>query len=165
MLVVDGALSQPYFFISLYFKETRSQYYDALQRVRTAGDWEGWLRFFLIGVEAVAQEATRTAQALSELFRVDRARVETLGRAAPSALKVYDLLRQRILVSSTQAVDEVGLTWPTVQAALERLEKMEIAREVSGKKRNRLYEYTSQLRILDRGIDGPRDHPPEHQLV
>lgn len=152
MLVVDGALTQPYFFISLYFKENRSEYYDALQRVRTAGDWEGWLRFFLIGVEAVAQEAIGTAEALSDLFRIDRARVETLGRAAPSALKVYDLLRQRILVSSTRAVDELGLTWPTVQAALRRLEKMEIVREVSGKKRNRLYEYTSHLRILNQGV-------------
>ncbi len=66
-------------------------------------------------------------------------------------VKVYDLLRQRILVSSTQAVDELGLTWPTVQAALERLEKMEIVREVSGKKRNRLYQYTSHLRILSQG--------------
>ena len=74
---------------------------------------------------------------------------------APSALRVYDLLRQRILVSSTKAVDELGLTWPTVQAALERLEQMEIAREVSGKKRNRLYEYASQLRILNQGADPP----------
>ena len=155
MLVVDGVLSQPHFFISLYFKKNRSEYYDALQRVRTAGDWEGWLRFFLIGVEAVAQEATKTAETLAGLFKTDRARVETLGRAAPSALKVYDLLRQRILVSSTRAVDELGLTWPTVQAALERLEKMEIAREVSGKKRNRLYEYTSQLHILNQGADSP----------
>lgn len=151
MLVVGGALTQPYFFISLYFLENRSEYYDALQRVRTSGDWEGWLRFFLIGVEAVADEATRTAETLSDLFSVDRARVASLGRAAPSALKVYDLLRQRILVSSTQAVDELGLTWPTVQAALERLEKMEIVREVSGKKRNRLYEYTSHLHILNQG--------------
>ena len=155
MLVVGGALTQPYFFISLYFMKNRSEYYDALQRVRTDGDWEGWLRFFLIGVEAVAQEATRTAEALSDLFNADRARVETLGRAAPSALRVYDLLRQRIVVSPTWVVDELGLTWPTVQAALERLEKMEIAREVSGKKRNRLYEYTSQLRILDQGTQVP----------
>ena len=167
MLVVDGALTQPYFFISLYFKKYRSEYYDALQRVRTAGDWEGWLRFFLIGVEAVAQEATRIAETLSDLFKVDRARVETLGRAAPSALRVYDLLRQRILVTSTRAGDELGLTWPTVQAALERLEKMEIVREVSGKKRNRLYEYTSQLHILNQGIDGLGlgDHPPNDPLA
>ena len=157
MLVVDGALTHPYFYISLYFKKYRSDYYEALQLVRTQGDWEGWLRFFLIGVEAVAYEATRTAEALSSLFGADQAKVESLGRAAPSALKVYDLMRRRILISAPRAVEELGLTWPTVQAALKRLQELDIAHEVSGRKRNRLYQYTSQLQLLNReaGVGEP----------
>lgn len=153
MLVVDGALAHPYFYISLYFKKHRSDYYDALHRVRTQGDWEGWLRFFLIGVEAVADEATQTAEALSNLFVSDRAKVESLGRAAPSALKVYDLMRRRILISAARAGEELGLTWPTVQAALKRLQELGIAHEVSGRRRNRLYQYTSQLQLLNRDTD------------
>jgi cell filamentation protein, protein adenylyltransferase len=150
MLVVDGALTQPYFYISLYFNKNRADYYDALRRVRTHGDWEGWLRFFLIGVGAIAQEATQTADALSNLFTSDRVKVEALGRAAPSALKVYDLMRNRIVVSASRVVEESELTWPTVLAALRRLEELDIANEVSGKKRYRLYQYTSQLEILNR---------------
>jgi len=153
MLVADGALTHPYFYISLYFKKNRSDYYDALQRVRTHGDWEGWLSFFLIGVEAVATEATRAAEALADLFRSDRAKVEALGRAAPSALKVYELMRRRIVISAARAVEESDLTWPTVLAALKRLEGLDIAREVSGKKRNRLYRYSRQLDILDRELE------------
>ena len=149
ILVADGALTQPYFYISLYFKKNRADYYDALHRVRTHGDWEGWLRFFLIGVEAVADEATSTALAISDLFRSDRAKVEGLGRAAPSALAVYDLLRQRIIISASKAVEELDLTWPTVLAAIERLERLGIANEVSGKKRNRLYKYSAQLETLE----------------
>ena len=152
ILVVDGALTHPYFYISLYFRKNRADYYDALQRVRTHGDWEGWLRFFLIGVEAVADEATSTALAISDLFRSDRARVESLGRAAPSALAVYDLLRQRIIISASKAVEELDLTWPTVLAAIERLEGLGIAEEVSGRKRNRLYKYCAQLEILDKEV-------------
>ena len=151
MLVVDGALTQPFFYISLYFKRNRSDYYAALQRVRTHGDWEGWLRFFLIGVEEVALEATATAEALFDLFASDRAKVERLGRAAPSALRVFDLLCQRILVSPARAAKELGITWPTVQAAVRRLEELGIAEEVSGKKRDRLYVYRRQLRVLDEG--------------
>ena len=161
MLVVDGALSHPYFYISLYFKKNRSEYYDALQRVRTHGDWEGWIRFFLIGVEAVAQEAHRTAEALSDLFGSDRAKVEALGRAAPSALRVYDLMRQRIVVSASRVVEESDLTWPTVLAALKRLEELGIAHELSGKKRNRLYQYTSQFDILNRETDPGQPGIPE----
>jgi Fic family protein len=153
MLVVDGALTHPYFYISLYFKKNRSDYYDALQRVRTHGDWEGWIRFFLVGVESVAQEAIRTAEALSDLFGSDRAMVEALGRAAPSALRVYDLMRQRIVISASRVVEESDLTWPTVLAALKRLQELGIAHEVSGKKRYRLFQYTSQLDILNRDTD------------
>lgn len=149
ILVADGALTHPHFYISLYFKRHRSDYYDALQRVRTHGDWEGWLRFFLIGVEAVAEEATHTALTLSALFRSDRARVESLGRAAASALAVYDLMRKRIIISPARAVQELDLSWPTVLAAIGRLEALGIAHEVSGRKRNRLYRYSAQLAILD----------------
>jgi Fic family protein len=151
ILVADGALPHPFFYISLYFKQNRTDYYEALQRIRTHGDWEGWLRFFLIGAEAVANEATSTAESLSELFTADRARVEKLGRAAPSALRVYDLLRDRILISSTRVAETLGLTWPTVQSAIERLEGLGIAREVTGKRRDRVYSYERQLKVLNEG--------------
>jgi Fic family protein len=151
ILLADGALHHPFFYISLYFKQNRPDYYEALQRIRTHGDWEGWLRFFLIGAEAVANEATSTAESLSKLFSTDRARIENLGRAAPSALRVYDLLRDRILISSTRASEMLDLTWPTVQAAMERLESLGIAKEVTGKRRDRIYAYERQLRVLDEG--------------
>ena len=151
VLLADGVLPHPFFYISLYFKRNRADYYQALQRIRTHGDWEGWLRFFLIGTEAVANEATSTAEALSELFAADRARVERLGRAAPSALKVYDLLRDRILISSTRVAEALGLSWPTAQAAIGRLERLGIAKEVTGKKRDRVYAYDRQLEVLDKG--------------
>jgi Fic family protein len=153
LLVAEGALPEPYFYISLYLRRHRAAYYDALQRVRTHGDWEGWLRFFLIGVEGVAEEATRTAEALSDLFRSDRQRVESLGRAAPSAIKMYDRLREQILVSPSKAADDLGYTWPTAMAALKRLEGLGIAEEITGKSRDRLYAYAKQLRILDEEID------------
>ncbi|MCH8246829.1 MAG: Fic family protein [Bacteroidetes bacterium] len=152
ILVVEGLLPQPYFYISLYFKENRADYYEALQRVRTKGDWEGWLRFFLIAVESVAVEATKTAEALHDLFQVDRIKVESLGRAAPSAIKVYELLKQRILVSPTKAAHVLELTWPTTIAALKRMEELGITTEVTGKKRDRLFVYSNQLRILDEGL-------------
>jgi Fic family protein len=153
MLVVDGALTHPYLYISLYFKKNRADYYDALQRVRTHGDWEGWLRFFLIGVEAVANEATQTAEALSDLFASDRVKVESVGRAAASTLKVYDIMRQRIVVSPSHVVNESGLSWPTVLSALQRLGGLGIAHEVSGKQRYRVYQYATQLEILNNEPD------------
>jgi Fic family protein len=154
MLVVDGVLSQPFLYLSLYFREQRADYYDALQRVRTHGDWEGWLRFYLIGVEAVARQAADTVTVLVTLFDQDRSRIQTLGRSAGSALQVYDVLRRRIVVSIPGVAKEAGVTWPTAKAALERLRALRIVAESTGRRRDRLYTYTSQLEILNRGTDG-----------
>jgi Fic family protein len=154
MLVVDGVLSQPFLYLSLYFREHRADYYDALQRIRTHGDWEGWLRFYLIGVEAVANQAADTTRALLELYERDRARLQSLGRATGSALAIYDILRHRIVVSAPKAAEEAGVTWPTANAAFQRLVRLGIVHETTGRQRDRLYTYTRQLEILDRGTNG-----------
>jgi Fic family protein len=151
LLVVDGVLAEPFLYLSLYFREHRAEYYDALQRVRTHGDWEGWLRFYVTGVEAVARQSARTALDLFALFDEDRKRVQSLGRAAGTALLVYDLLRDRVIVSIPHASRELGITWPTAKSALQRLESIGIAREISGRRRDRIYSYGKQLEILDRG--------------
>jgi Fic family protein len=145
----EGLLSQPFFYFSLYLKENRSDYYDALQRVRTHGDWEGWIRFYLVGVDAVARQAADTTLALRELFQVDQQRVMTLGRAAVSALRVYEVLKERIVVSIPRAAQETGLTWPTVNDALRRLLQLGIVREVTGRNRARVYVYQRQLDLLN----------------
>lgn len=152
LLCAEGVLSQPFLYLSLYFKQNRADYYDALQRVRTHGDWEGWLRFYLMGVEEVATQATATARALLALFEADRAQVRKLGRGAASALSVYQLLRQKIIVSIPRAAEATGLSRPTVTAALERLSGLGITREITGRARDRQFVYSEQLAVLDKGI-------------
>ena len=149
ILVVEGVLAQPFFYISLYFKQNRAEYYDALQRVRDKGDWEGWLRFFFIAVESVANEATEMADDLISLFSADRKKVESLGRSSPATLKVFDLLKQKVVISPTLAAELSGLTWPTTLSSLERMQKLGIVNEVTGKKRDRLFVYSRQLEILN----------------
>jgi Fic family protein len=153
ILGAEGVLTRPFFYFSLYLKENRADYYDALQRVRTKGDWEGWLHFYLVGVEAVARQAAHTTQALRTMAEADQQRVAQLGRAAGSALRVYDLLRDRIVVSAPRAAEELGLTWPTVNSALQRLVGLGIAGEVTGRARDRLYVYRQQLELLNAGTD------------
>jgi Fic family protein len=151
LLVVDGVLTQPFLYLSLYFREHRAEYYDALQRVRTHGDWEGWLRFYVTGVEAVARQAGQATLDLLALFDEDRQRVQSLGRVAGTTLLVYDLLRERVVISIPYAAGKLDITWPTAKSALQRLESLGIAKEISGRRRDRVYAYEKQLAILDRG--------------
>lgn len=152
VLCSEGMLTEPFLYLSLYFRQNRADYYDALQRVRTAGDWEGWLLFYLIGVEAVARQAGDTARALLHQFEVDRERLRGIGRGAASALRVFEVLRRRVISGIPGAAQAAGLTQPTVTAALHRMRDMDIVREVTGRGRGRQYVYQRQLDLLERGI-------------
>ncbi len=148
LLVADGVLAEPFLYLSLFFKQHRDAYYDALQAVRTDGDWEGWLRFFLDGVAETAHEATSTAGRLLELFAADRARVTSLGRAAGSALRVYEHVQRRIVISAQRAIRDLDLSHPTIYSAIRRLEELGIVRELTGRRWGRQWVYDAVLKLL-----------------
>ncbi len=153
MLFESKVLEQPLLYLSLYFKQHREEYYRLLSLVRTSGDWEAWLDFFLEGVAQTAGQAVETAQRLLALFREDAQRVQSLGRAATNALRVFDALRARPLSSIGSLVDRTAAAYPTVARAVEALESMGIVREVTGRKRERVFGYSRYLDILNEGAD------------
>jgi Fic family protein len=153
LLCAEGALTQPFLYLSLYFREHRAEYYELLQRVRTDGDWESWMQFFLTGVAEVSTQATATTRALLARFEKDRERI-LLRRGSGSVLTLFEFLRGRVITTIPRAAKELNLTHPTVTTALRRLEDMEIVREITGRARARVYVYQQQLDILNQGIDG-----------
>ena len=148
LLTSEEVLHEPLLYLSLYFKQNRDTYYDRLQAVRTEGAWEQWLEFFLEGVIAVAGSATRTAREIRELIDFDRNTIHELGRGAASALRVHELAGRRVVLSARTASEHLALSVPTINAALARLEHAGILREVTGRKRGRLFVYESYLALL-----------------
>ncbi|MDQ3377076.1 MAG: Fic family protein [Actinomycetota bacterium] len=153
MLFDAGVLGQPLLYLSYYFKQHRDEYYRLLDTVRADGDWEAWLDFFLEGVEITAGSAVDTAHRLLALFRDDAARVQTLGRAAANALRVFDALRDRPLATLNDLTQRTGASYPTVARAVEALENLGIAHEITGRKRQRVFAYTRYLAILNEGTE------------
>lgn len=144
-------LTEPLLYPSLYLKTNRSQYYDLLQRVRTDSAWEDWLAFFLGGVAAAAQEAAGTAERTLRLFANDRQKIQVLGRAATSALRVHELMERNPLVRIRTAAKALKLTFPTVTSALNHLLQLGIVKEVSGKRRDRLFAYSRYVSMVGEG--------------
>ncbi|HEV8573163.1 MAG TPA: Fic family protein [Dehalococcoidia bacterium] len=154
LLLHDGAaLSQPLLYLSLYFKQQRSEYYRLLDLVRTEGKWEAWLDFFLEGVEATANSAVQTARRLVARFQEDEARVQRLGRGASRALRVLVALRERPLITLGQVQERTGLTFPTAGSGMRALEAAGIAKEFTGRRRNRVFAYDPYLQILAEGTE------------
>ena len=99
ILCEAGVLREPILYLSLFLKSRRDDYYRLLQEVRQAGAWEAWMEFFLTGVAETAEQAADTARELFALFDADRQKISRLGRAAPSALRVHELLQSRPIIS------------------------------------------------------------------
>jgi Fic family protein len=153
LLCSEGVLRRPLLYLSLYFKRHRDAYYEHLQRIRTEGDWEGWLRFFLEGVIDVAESTTETTQRLVALVESHRQMIHTFGRAAATAHRVHDLATRSVVIGASSAAKQLDLTNPPVYSAVSRLEEAGILREATGLRRGRLYVYDEYLSILNEGTD------------
>ncbi len=148
-----GVLSSPLLYLSLYFKQHRLEYYRLLDLVRTEGDWEVWLDFFLEGVEDTASNAVRTAQRLVGLFKEDRDRVHSLGRAGASALHVFNTLCERPIITLNDVARRANISFPTTTKGIKGLLELGIARELTGHRRNRVFAYDHYLAILNEGTE------------
>jgi Fic family protein len=153
ILCAKGILREPLLYLSLYFKTHRQRYYDLLQRVRTQGIWEEWIEFFLEGTEITARQAADTAVQILHLFEADRKKIRATGRKAASSLAVHEYLQAHPLTKIGPAARDLKLSIPTVTSALETLTKLKIAKESTGKRRDRLFAYPRYLHILSEGTE------------
>jgi Fic family protein len=153
LLCAKGVLREPLLYLSLYFKTHRQRYYDLLQSVRTEGIWEEWIEFFLEGTETTARQAADTAVQILHLFESDRKKIRAMGRKAASSLAVHEYLQAHPLTKIGPAAKDLKLSIPTVTSALETLTKLKIAKESTGKRRDRLFAYPRYLHILSEGTE------------
>lgn len=149
----EGTLRQPLLYLSLYFKRHRQEYYRLLDLVRTDGDWEAWLDFFLDGVLETATGAVETAHRLLDLFQTDAERTRSLGRAAANALRVFDALRARPVTTINDVAVRTGVAYPTAARAVAALEGLGIVSEITGRSRDRVYVYDRYLSVLSEGAE------------
>ncbi len=157
LLLCDAdVLRQPLLYLSLYFKQHRNTYYDLLNHVRCTGEWEAWLAFFLEGVKLTAEGAVLTARRLSRMFEDDRNRVEAAaGRRTGSVLRVHEALKSQPILSLPAACRDTRLSFHATASAMELLVTQGIAREITGKRRNRLFVYDRYLSVLNEGAEAP----------
>jgi Fic family protein len=153
IMIAEGVLSSPLLYLSLYFKTRRTEYYEALQRVRTDGDWEGWLAFYLDGVAEVANQASDTAARLVDIFKEHSAAIEGLGRSRYTALKVHDLFKKRCVLSLPVISKELNVSFPTANKTLGKLRELGFVKELTGKRRHRVFSYEPYLRLLQAGME------------
>jgi len=142
-------LSQPLLNLSVYFEAQRQEYYARLLEVSNKGAWEEWLLFFLTGVSKQAvNDAVRLENLLS--LRVDYQERIRAGRRQERLERVLDQVFQRPILNIRQVEAALGIPYITAERCIERLVQAGILREVTGKRRNRLYRADEILAAIER---------------
>jgi Fic family protein len=153
MLHADGVLREPLLYLSLFLKQHRSEYYRLLGVVRTDGDWEAWLDFFLEGVEVTAAGAVETADRLRSLIAADRERIRLTSSTRAPAERAFGALCERPLITIGEAARRAGVSFPTASKGIHRLIDLGIVREITGRRRGRVFAYQGYMELLSEGAE------------
>jgi Fic family protein len=144
-------LPEPLVYLSGYLKQHQGEYYLRLSAVRTEGDWEGWVGFFLEGVEAAATDAERGIVAVATLVAADRRRLLAAPRVGAVGLRLFELLPLMPRFTIEQVRQKLAITFPTATAAVRLLEELGIVTELTGQKKNRCFSYAAYVELLANG--------------
>ncbi|MCG3201474.1 MAG: Adenosine monophosphate-protein transferase SoFic [Gammaproteobacteria bacterium] len=138
-------LAQPLLYLSAYIEAHRQDYYDLLQRVRTRGDWSGWLQYFLTGVAETARDAVERANRLTALREKFRKRLMD----KPRAVELLDALFENPYITVARATEILGVSNPTARQAVGHLQAAGMLKEVSGRKWGQLYLAAPILKAIE----------------
>jgi Fic family protein len=159
LLVYRNVLQRPLLYLSYYLKRHRTEYYDRLTAIRDAGDWEGWLKFFLRGVAETAEEATLNARAIVNLRERHRALIQEPG-VGTNGLRLLDLLFQMPIVHVNLVKERLGVVYATANKLVEQFQRLGFLEEITGAQRNRRYRYTPYLALFAERETEPADAGP-----
>ncbi len=147
-----GLLPEPLVYLSGYLKQHQAEYYRRLSAVRSTdkegGDWEGWVGFFLDGVETAATDAERGIVAMASLINADRKRLLAAPRVGAVALRLFELLPLMPRFTIEQVRQKLDTTFPTATAAVKLLQDLGMLAELTGQKKNRLFSYAAYVELL-----------------
>jgi Fic family protein len=146
-------LPHPLLYLSLFFRRHQAEYYRRLSRVRTDGDWEGWVDFFLDGVATVGEEAVVLARELFALVSADRSKLLESDGATLAAVRLFEMLPANPIVSVNAAIRLLDTTKPTAGKAVDALVEAGVLEETTGRLRDRSFSYAAYLKKLGAGTE------------
>ncbi len=143
-LIEHGFLDKPTLYISDFFEKNKGAYYESLTQVRSSGQIEQWMKFFLNAVIETAKKGRITFESIILLREKYEQKVLSLGGKAESANQLLKYLysKPKIGVSEISAV--LDTSYVTANDLAKDFERVGLFRETTGYSRNRvyaLYEY------------------------
>ena len=143
-----GLLSEPLMYLSGYLKQHQAEYDRRLSAIRTDGDWESWISFFLEGVAIAANEAEKSIIEVASLVSTDRRQLLQSTKAGPMSYRLFEMLPMMPRFTIERVRKKLDTSFPTATAAIKVLEDLGIVAEMTGQKKNRSYSYHAYEELL-----------------
>jgi Fic family protein len=148
MLSERGVLSRPLLYLSFFFKQRKQEYYSRLMAVREEGDWEGWLQFFLTGVQSVSVQAASTARRVLDLQALERQRISIAFPNKANAARFLEMIYVKPTVTAKSVSRHLEVSIPTANTLVSEFARLKILDEVTGRERDRVFRHTAYYRVL-----------------
>jgi len=148
-LCQQKTLDRPLLYLSDFFKRYRQEYYDRLNAFHEKDDIEGWLKFFFEGVAVTAEQAVETSKKILKLREEGLKKILSLGRSTPKATLVFNSLFHTPLATIRDIEKMTGLKNPNALALVNKLVNLEILKEITGRKRNKVFAYQQYIKLFD----------------
>ncbi len=147
-------LSSPLLYLSYYFKMNRLEYYDRLTAVRTKGDWENWIKFFLRGVSIVSDESTESAKEIIGLRNKYSNLLLQKEQGNAYYIPMLNYLFENPYVTKKDVAESLKISVPTAGALVELFCELGILIDLSPeKKRYKSFAFAQYLEILEKGTE------------
>ena len=143
-----GLLAEPLMYLSGYLKQHQAEYYRRLSNIRSEGDWEAWVTFFLEGVSVAAADAEHSIIEVASLIAADRKRLLQSPKAGPASYRLFEMLPMMPRFTIERVRQQLDTSFPTATAAVRVLEDLGIVTEMTGQKKNRSYSYQAYVELL-----------------
>ncbi len=150
-LMEKGTLSTPALYISYFLKKNRVEYYDRMTEVRTKGNYEQWVRFFLQAIKECAEDAILTIDKLDALHQKNTAIINGMGRTTKNALLLFNYLEANPIIDIKKTSQALGVSYNTVATQVQRFIDSGILIQTDSASRNRTFSYKEYLDILRDG--------------
>lgn len=150
-LMEKKMLSTPALYISYFLKNNQVEYYDRMTEVRTKGNYEQWIRFFLTAIKESAVDAIQTIDELTTLRQKNETIISEMGRAGKNTMLVFRYLESNPIIDIKKTADALEISFNTVSSAVKRLIDANILVQTKNASRNRTFAYAEYLDILKKG--------------
>ena len=153
MLVDSKLLSLPILYPSYYFKKHHFEYYQTLDRVRTNGDFEGWIFYYLKAIKNSAIDAHTRAKEIESLevqLKYMILNNHEFTKMRDTALSVLDFLFTQPVTGIAEMSKKLGKAYNTANNILNIFVKLGFVSESIIHKRNKLYRFTAYLNLLEK---------------